>query len=147
MPTSRPVSASASAVVTRMHPADANAGGSVHGGVIMKLCDEAAGTCASRHARGPVVTAKVSEMTFEAPVEVGELLTVKTSVNAVFGSSMEVGARVEAEDLTTGDVRHTMSAYFLMVGMGEDGPQDVPELELDTPDAERRNQEAQARRG
>ena len=134
----KPVSASASVIVARMSPAQANAAGFVFGGAIMALCDEAAGTCAMRHARSRVVTAKVSEFTFEAPVNIGELLTVKTSVNAVFGSSMEVGVRVEAEDLQSGEVRHTTSAYFVMVAMGENGPQDVPDVEPDSPDAERR---------
>jgi len=60
---------------------------------------------------------------------------------------MEVGVRVEAEDLVSGDVRHTMSAYFLMVGVGEDGPQEVAGLELDTPEAERRHAAAQERNG
>ena len=130
-----------------MLPSDANAAGAVFGGVVMALCDEAAGICAMRHARGRVVTAKVSEMTFEQPARIGELLTIKTSLNAVFGSSMEVGVRVEAEDLETGERRHTTSAYFVMVALGEDGPRDVPEVELDTPDAERRQREARARKG
>ena len=143
----KPVSESASVLVTRMGPAQANSAGFVFGGAIMALCDEAAGTCAMRHARSRVVTAKVSEFTFEAPVNVGELLTVKTSVNAVFGSSMEVGVRVEAEELASGEVRHTTSAYFVMVAMGEDGPEEVPGIEPDSPEAERRQREAQARHG
>ena len=143
----KPASESASVIVARMGPAQANSAGFVFGGAIMALCDEAAGTCAMRHARSRVVTAKVSEFTFEAPVNIGELLTVKTSVNAVFGSSMEVGVRVEAEDLQSGEVRHTTSAYFVMVAMGEDGPQDVPDVEPDSPDAERRGREAQERHG
>jgi acyl-CoA hydrolase len=90
----------------------------------------------------------VDEVTFTAPVEVGDLLTLKTSVNAVFGSSMEVGVRVEAEDLMTGEIRHTTSAYFVMVALdGETGrPVPVPRLELDLPDAERRHREATQRR-
>ncbi len=142
----KPVSESASVIVKRMGPAQANSAGFVHGGVIMQLCDEAAGTCAMRHARQRVVTAKVSEFTFEAPTNIGELVTIKTSVNEVFGSSMEVGVRVEAEDLASGEVRHTTSAYFVMVAMGEDGPEEVAPIEPDTPDAERRRREAQARR-
>lgn len=131
-----------------MMPAEANAAGNVHGGVILQLCDEAAGTAAMRHARRRVATVRVSEVTFTQPVAVGELLTLKTSVNAVFGSSMEIGVRVEAEDLETGDIRHTTSAYVVMVALDDDGKpaRDIPQLETDTPEAERREREAQGRR-
>ena len=147
-PEVKPASASASQVVQRMRPSDANAAGSVHGGVVLRLCDEAAATSAMRHCRRRVVTVNVDEVTFTAPVEVGDLLTLKTSVNAVFGSSMEVGVRVEAEDLVTGDIRHTTSAYFVMVALDEKTgrPVPVPRLELDLPDAERRHREARERR-
>lgn len=147
-PERKPGSASASWVVKRMRRPDANVAGAVHGGVVLQLCDEAAATAAMRHCRRRVVTANVDEVTFTAPVEVGNLLTLKTSVNAVFGSSMEVGVRVEAEDLLTGDVRHTTSAYFVMVALDDDTgrPVDVPRLELDLPDAERRQRAAAERR-
>jgi acyl-CoA hydrolase len=147
VPDPKPVSASSTWVVKRMRPMDANVAGSVHGGVVLQLCDEAAATCAMRHARRRVVTVRISEVTFPAPVGVGELLRLKTSVNAVFGSSMEVGVRVESEVLETGEITHTTSAYFIMVAMGDDGkPERVPQLELDTPEAERRQREAHARR-
>ena len=146
-PDAKPVSASASWVVRRMKPAEANVAGNVHGGVILQLCDEAAVTAAMRHARRRVATVRVSEVTFSGPVAIGELLTFKTSVNAVFGSSMEIGVRVEAEDLETGEIRHTTSAYIVMVALGDDGkPEDVPELEPDAPEAERRAREAHERR-
>lgn len=142
------MSRSASMVVKRMRPADANAAGAVHGGVVLQLCDEAAATSAMRHCRRRVVTANVDEVTFTAPVEVGDLLTLKTSVNAVFGSSMEVGVRVEAENLRTGEVRHTTSAYFVMVALDDETGRPIPAgpLELDVPDAERRHREATERR-
>jgi acyl-CoA hydrolase len=147
VPDPKPVSASATWVVKRMRPADANVAGNVHGGVVLQLCDEAAATCAMRHARRRVVTVRISEVTFPAPVGVGELLRLKTSVNAVFGSSMEIGVRVESEVLETGEITHTTSAYFIMVAIGENGrPERVSQLVLDTPDAERRQHEAQARR-
>ena len=112
-----------------MHPQSANAGGSVFGGVILAQCDEAAGIAASRHARSRVVTAAIDAMEFLEPAEIGEVLTCKASVNAVFGSSMEVGVRVESEDPLSGDVRHTNSAYFVMVALGEDGtPADAPDV-------------------
>src|SRR3954449_13035098 len=100
----RAVSESSSVLVQRMGPADANAAGFVHGGTVMKLCDEAAATAAIRHARARVVTAAVDRMTFVAPVHVGDLLTLRSSVNAVWRPSMEVGVRVEAENPVTGEV-------------------------------------------
>lgn len=131
-----------------MKPAEANVAGNVHGGVILQLCDEAAVTAAMRHARRRVATVRVSEVTFTEPVSIGHLVMFKTSVNAVFGSSMEIGVRVEAEDLETGEVRHTTSAYLVMVALDDEGEpaRDVPALELDTPDAERREREAHGRR-
>src|SRR5215217_8814486 len=111
----RTVSESRSELVQWMGPADANANGFVHGGTVMKLCDEAAATAAIRHARSRVVTAAVDRMTFVQPVHVGDLLTLKASVNAVWRTSMEVGVRVEAENPRTGEVSHTNTAYLTMV--------------------------------
>ena len=146
MPDTKPPSESATVVVRRMHPQSANAGGSVFGGVILAQCDEAAGIAASRHARMRVVTAAIDAMEFLEPAEIGEVLTCKASVNAVFGSSMEVGVRVEAEDTLRGEARHTNSAYFVMVALGEDGsPADAPELEPESDDERRRHEAAQER--
>jgi acyl-CoA hydrolase len=98
----------------------------VFGGVILAQCDEAAGIAASRHTRMRVATAAIDAMQFHAPAHIGEVLTCMASVNAVFGSSLEVGVRVEAEDTMTGEARHTNSAYFVMVALDEDGkPADV----------------------
>ena len=126
---------------------DANSAGFVHGGVVMKLCDEAAGIAAIRHCRGRVVTAGMDRMTFILPVNVGELVTCKASVNAAWRTSMEVGVRVEAENPITGERRHTSTAYLTMVAVGEAGtPMPVPPLTTES-DAERRRQrEAELRR-
>ena len=86
----------------QMLPSDANPYGNVHGGEVMKLIDAAAGAAATRHARTRVVTARIDELSFLAPVYVGHLVTAKASVNHVGRTSMEVGVRVEAEDMLTG---------------------------------------------
>jgi acyl-CoA hydrolase len=126
---------------------DANSAGFVHGGVVMKLCDEAAGIAAIRHCRGRVVTAAMDRMTFILPVNVGELVTCSASVNAAWRTSMEVGVRVEAERPMTGERRHTSTAYLTMVAVDEEGtPTPVPPLTAES-DAERRRQrEAELRR-
>ena len=87
-----------------MGPADANNGGNVHGGVIMHLCDEVAGIAAVRHSGTRVVTAAMDRMTFLHPVFVGQLITVKATVNAAWRTSMEVGVRVESENVRTGEM-------------------------------------------
>jgi len=130
-----------------MGPLDANNAGQVHGGTVLKLCDEAAGLAAIRHARRPAVTAAVDRVTFLHPVHLGEVLTLKATVNAAWRTSMEVGVRVEAENPLTGEQRHTSSAYLTMVAIDEHGnPMRVPQHEASTPDAERREREAQLRR-
>ena len=127
---------------------DANLAGFVHGGVIMKMVDNAAGLAAIRHSRGPVVTAAVDQMSFIEPVQLGALVTVKASVNAVGKTSMEVGVRVETEDVVTGERAHTSSAYLVFVALdGETGkPRPVPGLVAETPAEKRRMREAQIRR-
>ena len=117
----RPASEPGAVLVKWMGITDANSAGFIHGGTVMKLCDEAAGLAAVRHSRLRVVTAAVDRMTFLHPVFVGELLTLNARVNAVWRTSMEVGVRVEAENPRTGDSRHTGTAYFTMVAMDEDG--------------------------
>jgi acyl-CoA hydrolase len=144
----RPVSASRSVLVQWMGPTEANPVGNVHGGSVMKLCDEAAGTAAIRHSGRVVVTAGMGRMTFLLPIRVGELLTFKASVNAVWRTSMEVGVRVEAETLPGGGgPRHTNTAYFTMVAIDEHGrPTEVPPLLTETDEDQRREREAQLRR-
>ncbi len=127
---------------------DANSAGFVHGGVVMKLCDEAAGVAAVRHSGCRVVTATMDRMTFTSPVNIGELLSCSATVNAVWRSSMEVGVRVDAENPRTGEKRHTSTAYLTMVALGEDGePTPAPPLEPETEDEVRRQHEAELRRG
>jgi acyl-CoA hydrolase len=130
-----------------MLPQDANPAGNVHGGVVMKHIDSAAGVVAARHARTFVVTASIDRLDFHSPVYIGNLLTLKAAVNIVGRTSMEVGVRVEAEDLRTGEVRHTASAYLTLVAMGQNGrPVEVPPLIIETEEEKRRNRESAARR-
>jgi acyl-CoA hydrolase len=130
-----------------MGVADANVAGNVHGGLILRLCDDVAGIAAVRHSGARVVTAALDRMTFLHPVYVGNLVTVKATVNAAWRSSMEVGVRVEAENVRTGEVTHTSTAYLTMVALDEDGrPSAVPPVEPETADEQRRAREAQLRR-
>jgi uncharacterized protein (TIGR00369 family) len=131
----------------QMNPEDANPVGNVHGGVIMKYVDTAAGAVAIRHARKICVTASIDRLDFHNPVYVGDLLILKASITMVGRTSVEVGVRVEAEDLLTGKVRHTASAYLSFVALdGKGTPTQVPPLILETEDENRRNCEAQIRR-
>jgi acyl-CoA hydrolase len=126
---------------------DANTAGNVHGGTIMKLCDEVAGIAAVRHSGRRVVTAGMDRMTFLHAVFVGNLVTVKATVNAAWRTSMEVGVRVESENVRSGEVMHTCTAYLTMVALGDEGrPTPVPPVGPETPDEERRAREAQLRR-
>jgi acyl-CoA hydrolase len=130
-----------------MNITDANAAGMVHGGTVMKLCDEAAGLAAIKHSRRRVVTAGMDRMTFLDAVQIGELLTFKAAVNAVWRTSMEVGVRVEAERPQTGELRHTSTAYLTMVAVDETGrPVEVPPLLAEDAAEQRREREAQTRR-
>jgi acyl-CoA hydrolase len=130
-----------------MGVADANVAGNVHGGLILRLCDEVAGIAAVRHSGARVVTAALDRMTFLHPVFVGNLVTVKATVNAAWRTSMEVGVRVEAENVRTGEITHTSTAYLTMVALDEDGrPSTVPAVEPETADEQRRGREAQLRR-
>ena len=134
----RPVSRSSSELIRWMSIQDANSAGFVHGGVVMRMCDEVAGIAAIRHSGCRVVTAGMDRMTFTEAVYVGELLRCRACVNAAWRTSMEVGVRVEAENAVTAEVRHTSTAY------GE--PIEVPPLTTETPDEERRLREAATRR-
>lgn len=130
-----------------MLPQDANAAGLVHGGVVMKHIDDAAGVVAIRHAGTNAVTASIDRLDFHNPVCIGNLLSLKASINLVGRTSMEIGVRVEAEDLLTGEVRHTASAYLTFVALDDKmHATPVPPLELATEDEKRRNRQAIARR-
>jgi acyl-CoA hydrolase len=137
-----------SSVLTRwMGIEDANTAGYVHGGVIMRLCDEVAGIAAIRHCGGRVVTAGMDRMTFLHPVRVGQLVTFQATVNAAWRTSMEVGVRVDSEDVRTREAAHTSTAYLTMVALDDGGrPAAVPALVPETPAEQRREKEAQLRR-
>ena len=131
----------------QMNPEDANPAGNVHGGVVMKLIDTAAGAVAIRHSRKICVTASIDRLDFHNPVYIGYLLILKASITMVGKTSMEVGVRVEAENLLTRKVRHTASAYLSFVALDEKGvPTQAPPLILETDEENRRNCEAQIRR-
>ncbi|CAN5428446.1 hypothetical protein BH10ACT11_BH10ACT11_05260 [soil metagenome] len=143
----KPAAASSSTLIRWMGIEDANSAGNVHGGAVMKLCDEAAAIAAIRHCGQKVVTAAMDRMTFNEPVHLGELLALSASVNAVWRTSMEIGVRVEAENARTGAKRHTSTAYLTMVAIGDDNePATVRGLILETETEQRRNREAETRR-
>ncbi len=134
-------------IAQMMIPQDANPAGNIHGGVIVKLIDTAAGVAASRHARSNVVTASIDRLDFHHPVFIGDLLFFRASLNFVGRTSMEIGVRVEAENLLTGEVRHTASAYLTYVALDTGSrPRPVPPLILETDEELRRNREATMRR-
>ena len=124
-PEPRPAAASRSELIRWAGVQDANTAGFVHGGMVMKTCDEAAAIAAIRHCGRRVVTAGMDRMTFTEPVTIGELLTCSATVNAAWRTSMEVGVRVEAEDPRTGERRHTSTAYVTMVALDDDGRPDA----------------------
>jgi len=143
----KPVSASKTVFAKSMLPSDANPSGNVHGGEIMKLIDECAGAAAGRHARQRVVTARVDELSFLAPVYVGNLVTARASVNDVGTKSMEIGVRVDAEDILTGAVVHVSSAYLVYVAIdvhGKAAP--IPPVLAESDEEKRRMAAAKLRR-
>ena len=143
----RPPSESRSEMTRWMGVQEANTAGNVHGGWIMKLCDEVAGIAAIRHCGNRVVTAGVDRMTFLHPVMVGDLVVFRATVNAAWRTSMEVGIRVEAENVHTRELTHTSTAYVTMVSLDEEGhPAEVPPVAPETEDERRREREAQLRR-
>ena len=130
-----------------MGPQDTNNAGNVHGGVIMRIIDSTAGVVATRHARSTCVTASIDRLDFLYPVYAGDLVTFKASLNFVGKKSMEIGVRVETENLITGEIRHTSSAYLTYVSLDKSGrPRELPPLILENDDDKRRNEEARARR-
>ncbi|MFD7614331.1 acyl-CoA thioesterase [Streptomyces sp. NPDC059828] len=144
----KPTSASRTTLSHIMTAMDTNLLGTVHGGVIMKLVDDAAGAVAGRHSGGAAVTASMDEMVFLEPVRVGDLVHVKAQVNWTGRSSMEVGVRVLAERWNESDpATHVGSAYLVFAAVDEDGkPRTVPPVMPETERDERRYQEAQIRR-
>ena len=141
------VSASQITMARQTMPDDANPWGYVHGGVVMKLVDEAAGSAAIRHARCRVATAAIDYMSFLHPVHVGDLLFLKASVNDVGRTSMEIGVRVETENMLTGEQHHTSSAYVVMVALDDQGrPTSIPAVVAESPEELRRMAAAKIRR-
>lgn len=130
-----------------MQPQDANLAGNVHGGVIMKHIDNIAGVTCVKHAKTNIVTASIDRLSFHHPVFIGDILTIRSSINMTGKSSMEVGVRVEAENLINGQLNHIASAYLTLVALDENGkPTTAPPIIPETDDEHRRYQEALDRR-
>jgi acyl-CoA hydrolase len=143
----KPVSASVSEIVEIVLPNDANLLGNMLGGRVMHLIDIAGALAATRHSNCPVVTASVDYLDFRFPIRIGEWIVLKSSVNRVFRTSMEVGVKVFAENTLTGERRHTSTAYVTYVALDMNkNPCGVPPLILETEDERRRWREAGDRR-
>ncbi|GAA0728132.1 acyl-CoA thioesterase [Aquimarina litoralis] len=122
-----------------MLPSHSNFSGKIHGGYILSLMDQIAFACGSKHSEAYCVTASVDKVDFRKPIEVGELVTMKASINHVGTTSMVVGVRVEAENIMTGKVKHCNSSYFTMVAKNDEGKSiTVPGLILENETAVRR---------
>jgi acyl-CoA hydrolase len=142
-----PVRESVSEYAELALPNDTNALGTLLGGKVMHLVDLAGALAAMRHARRTVVTASIDYMTFLHPVRVGQLVMLRSSVNRVFRTSMEVGVKVFVEDLLTGEVSHTSSAYLTFVAIDEQGNRlPLAPVIPETEDEKRRYLEAERRR-
>jgi len=126
-----------------MTPDMANFSGKVHGGALLNLLDRVAFSCASRFSGRYAVTLSVDQVVFKEPIIVGELVTFRASINHAGRTSMEVGIRVEAEDIRKGTRRHTNSCYFTMVAVDDDGrPVKVPPLQVESPKGRQRHRAA-----
>jgi len=135
----RHISESQITMTQLMLPSHANFSGKIHGGFVLNLMDQIAFACASKHSGHYCVTASVNKVDFLNPIEVGELVTLKASVNYTGRTSMVVGLRVESENIQTGEVKHCNSSYFTMVAKDEQGKSTpVPGLILNSPEAIRR---------
>ncbi|HYL67802.1 MAG TPA: acyl-CoA thioesterase [Candidatus Limnocylindria bacterium] len=143
----KPVSASRSEMVEAVLPNDANPLGNMLGGRVMHLIDIAGALAAHRHSNSIVVTASVDYLDFRFPIRVGEWIVLKSSVNRVFRTSMEVGVKVFSENILTGERKHTSSAYITFVAIDQNRePHAVPPLILETESDRRRFREAGERR-
>ena len=121
MPKFKSAKESQVSITQLMLPSHSNFSGKVHGGHILNLLDQIAFACASKHSQQYCVTASVNKVDFLNPIEVGELVTLKASINYTGNTSMVVGVRVESENITTGKIKHCNSSYFSMVAKGESG--------------------------
>ena len=143
----KPVSESKSEYSELALPNDANILGAVQGGKVMHVVDLCAALAALRHARCPVVTAAIDYMSFLQPVRIGQLILLRSSVNRVFRTSMEVGVKVFVEDLFSGKLKHTSSAYLTFVAIDSAGNRiPLPPVIPETPEEKRRYHEAGKRR-
>lgn len=143
----KPVRDSRVVISQVMGPTEANVHGNVHGGVIIKLVDEAGGVAALRHCRRPLVTVAIDSLSFLHPVRIGNLLTLHAEVTHVAHTSVEAAVRVEAENVLTGQVTHVASAYVVYVALDEQGrPAPAPPLLAETEDERRRMEQARLRR-
>jgi acyl-CoA hydrolase len=143
----KPVRESASEYSEIALPNDANPLGNLLGGRVMHLVDLCGAIAAARHARKPVVTASVDHMTFLHPIHIGDLMILRSTVNCVFSTSMEVGVKVWVENLRTGTVKHTSSAYLTFVALGADGvPARITPVIPETDEEIRRYEQAGERR-
>ncbi|MEZ5352155.1 MAG: acyl-CoA thioesterase [Bryobacteraceae bacterium] len=143
----KPVRDSISEYTELTLPNDANSLGTLFGGKLMQFVDVAAALAAARHARCAVVTASIDQMTFLRPVEIGQLVVLRSSVNRVFRTSMEVGVKVSVEDLQTGEVQHVSSAYLTFVGLDKERRRvEIEPVQPETEDEKRRYEEAGERR-
>ncbi|PYB69796.1 MULTISPECIES: acyl-CoA thioesterase [Rhizobium] len=134
-------------MVVLMTPDMANFSGKVHGGALLNLLDRVAYSCASRYSQQYAVTLSVDQVVFRQPIHVGELVTFRASINHAGRTSMEIGIRVEAENIRTGERRHTNSCYFTMVAVDAEGrPTAVPPYEAKTEVRKRRQRAADIRR-
>jgi acyl-CoA hydrolase len=146
LPQPRLVTESAFTLSQFMLPEHSNSQGRVHGGVVLKLCDECGGIVAARHARRPVVTVTVDSVSFHRPIELGSLLLIHGRLTYVGKTSLEVELRVEAENLLTGEIVHTNSAFFVYVALDDSHrPTPVPPLDLQTDEERRRFEQGRAR--
>ncbi len=146
-PTVRTVASTQSEMTEIILPNDTNTLGNLLGGRLMHFIDLTGAMAAYRHSRTHVVTAAMDHIDFIRPVHLGDLLTLKSSVNRAFTTSMEVGVKVWAENTRTGTVAHVASAYLVFVAIDEHGRlTKVPELNPETPDEIRRFEDALRRR-
>jgi uncharacterized protein (TIGR00369 family) len=139
----KPVSHSQTTITELMIPAYANFGGKIHGGILLSLMDKVAYACAAKHSGDYCVTVSVDTVDFLQPVEVGDLVSLLASVNHVGKTSLVVGIKVLAENVTKGNIKHTNTSFFTMVCMGADGkPKEIPGLILENKEDARRFLEA-----
>ncbi|MFL5729133.1 MAG: acyl-CoA thioesterase [Cytophagaceae bacterium] len=137
------VSHSQTTITELMIPSYANFGGKIHGGILLSLMDKVAYACAAKHSGDYCVTVSVDTVDFLQPVEVGDLVSLLASVNYVGKTSLVIGIKVLAENVTKGNIKHTNTSFFTMVCMGQDGkPREIPGLILENREDVRRYLEA-----